>query len=211
MFTGIIQSLGSVKEIKSTESGRHFLFQSPELTPDINRGDSICCSGVCLSAVEVNSQTFLCYAVKETLEKTNLKQMQVGDKVNFELAMLPSTRVGGHFVNGHIDTTVKVVKKHVLPDNTVELSVQIPKEFLKYCVPKGSLALNGVSLTIAHIHQDYLTVALIPVTLEITNLGSVNLGDELNLEVDSTGKYIETFFKHYINQEAPDLLERWVK
>jgi len=211
MFTGIIQDLGKVDTVVDTQSGREFKFECRQLIRDIRLGDSICCSGVCLSATEIGEHTFSCYAVKETLEKSNLKYLEKGSPVNFELAMLPVTRMGGHIVNGHVDLTVKVIAINNLPDTSIEMSFNIPKEFLKYCIVKGTVALNGVSLTIAKLDSDSITTALIPITLESTNLGSLKIGDEVNLEVDSTGKYIETFFKNYLNEENSTFLERLVR
>jgi len=211
MFTGIIQGLGKLKKVGETNSGKEFQFECPPLIPEIQLGDSISCNGVCLSATEKFENSFSCYAVKETLDKTNLKHLEQGSLVNFELAMLPNTRMGGHMVNGHVDVTVKVISILKLQDDSVEMTFNIPKEHLKYCIAKGSIALNGVSLTIAKIDNNSITTALIPITLESTNLGSLKIGDEVNMEVDSTGKYIETFFKNYLNEENPAFLERLVR
>ena len=149
MFTGIIQALGKVKNIGQNESGKEFLFECSSVSKGLALGDSVSCNGVCLSATHISKHTFTCYAVKETLSKTSLGQLVTGDSVNFELAMMAETRVGGHFVSGHIDTKVSVSKVESLSDGSIEMSFSIPREFLKYCITKGSIAFNGVSLTIA--------------------------------------------------------------
>jgi len=198
MFTGIIQEVGSVDVCSPMGQGVKFEFACKKIHSELNLGDSVCCNGVCLSVTEITRGGFCVFSVKKTIESTNLKKLKVRDPINMELALLPSTRMGGHYVSGHIDGTASVSKVHELSDSSKEITLKVPENLTKYCIMKGSVALNGVSLTIADIKSTELTIAVIPVTLAETNFYQVSPGSVLNLEVDIMGKYAENLLGAYM-------------
>ncbi len=197
MFTGIIQEIGEVLQIQAGADAKTFTLKAPKSRPLLKIGDSIACNGVCLTATQITANGFTATAVAETLAKTNLGQWKNGISINLELAATPQTPLGGHYVMGHIDGVVEVLRWREMggAGGGKELTVGLPKPFAKYCVAKGSFGLNGVSLTIAKIENTELTFALIPHTLEQTNLGKALLGDTFNFEVDILGKYVEKLLR----------------
>ena len=184
MFTGLVQDLGSVAAARRDGDGTR-LEIATQLVGEIAEGDSVAVNGVCLTAVALDDDGFEADVVRETLERTSLGRLAAGDSVNLELPLRASDRLGGHVVQGHVDGT-----------GTVEtpgerLRVGAPPELLRYIVEKGSIAVDGVSLTVAAVDDEAFEVALIPETLERTTLGSLERGSTVNVEVDVLAKYVE--------------------
>jgi len=202
MFTGIIEEMGTIVELKrgSEPSGgarmviraRHVLSGRAKL----REGESISVNGVCLTTREIKPRSFAADLSPETLERSNLKALQAGSRVNLERAMTPSSRFGGHIVQGHVDGVGQLVALDPLPDGNYWLSVDIPAELERYIVFKGSIALNGISLTVARLDGSRVGVAIIPYTYEQTNLGNLQPGDPINIECDVLAKYVEKLLSH---------------
>jgi len=194
MFTGIIEEVGKIKGITSNTEGKEFHIESKKVINDLNIGDSITIDGACLTVTAQTKEYFSVQAVEETLIKTTLKGVKVGSSVNLERAMLATDRFGGHFVQGHVDGIAKIISFQ-RSGKAATLKFKIPDEIVKYVVPKGSITLNGISLTAAEVNGSIVTVSLIPFTLENTNLGQKKAGDSLNIEVDLLVKYVENFLR----------------
>ena len=191
MFTGLIAELGKVSAISKGESSAIFTINAPALINEIKLGDSVAVNGVCLTATEISGTSFTADVMVQTLSITSLSQLTVGSGVNLELAAQLNARMGGHMVAGHVDGVATVVA--LTPgDKWLQLDIQVPKQLSKYIVNQGSIALDGVSLTVGEITQsDLVTVWLIPETLERTNLAGKQPGDLVNVEVDLIAKYVE--------------------
>ena len=192
MFTGIIEETGKIKNISSNASGKQFEIQAQRVIEDAHPGDSIAIDGVCLSVTTIGKDVFTVQAVRETLQRTTLDLLRKGDVVNLERAMRADGRFGGHFVQGHVDGVAKLRSKKIQGESAL-LFFSIPAELKKYIVPKGSIALNGISLTVAAMDSESITVAVIPITLRDTSLGLKKDGDSVNVEVDMLAKYVENF------------------
>ena len=189
MFTGLIEQIGTISSIKKNDDGLAIgIYHSSNFDLKIN--DSIACHGVCLTVVNRSKNKFYVQLVNETLEKTNAKLWSVGDNINLERALLPSTRLGGHFVQGHIDGKATVTDIRYF-DKSSFWSFKVEQNLAKYIVEKGSIALNGTSLTVASMDCLIFSVAIIPHTLKMTTFSEINIKDSVNLEVDILGKYIE--------------------
>lgn len=198
MFTGIVEEIGHVDFIGPTLSNAdvlRFVFGAQEVLKGLKIGDSVSISGCCLTVVELDEKTFSVDVVQETLSKTNLGNLKLEDRVNLERAAEVGGRLDGHIVQGHIDTTTTVL----LPPPRLKLELE--PSFCRYIVEKGSVTLDGVSLTVASAGQDGFEVAVVPHTLEVTTLGNINVGDKLNLEVDILAKYIERLLKPQIDNK----------
>ncbi|MBL7136422.1 MAG: riboflavin synthase [Candidatus Marinimicrobia bacterium] len=194
MFTGLIEEVGKIKGITPISEGKEFHIESKKVINDLNIGDSITIDGACLTVTAQTNEYFSVQAVEETLIKTTLKGVKVGSSVNLERAMLATDRFGGHFVQGHVDGIAKIISFQ-RSGKAATLKFKIPDEIVKYVVLKGSITLNGISLTAAEVNGSIVTVSLIPFTLENTNLGQKKAGDSLNIEVDLLAKYVENFLK----------------
>jgi len=185
MFTGVIEDIGKVVEVK-----KNFLFIETSLG-DINIKDSISVNGVCLTVIDIDKKKekslFKVELSDETLNRTNLKFVKPNTLVNLESAVKPTTPLGGHFVFGHIDTTIRLLK--IIKE---EFEFELPKEYKKYIVEKGSVAIDGISLTVAKKYKDRFSVVILPYTLENTTLKIKKVGDLFNLEVDILAKYVES-------------------
>jgi len=190
MFTGIIEELGSVKAIDVLPDAIRLTIEGPLVVSDVNRGDSISVSGACLTAVEHDATTFTADVMQETLKLTSLDGIKVGDPVNLERAMTAATRFGGHVVLGHVDGVGEVISREP-SENWEWVRVSIPKELMKYVVLKGSITLDGISLTVNELGENWVGLSLIPETLEVTTLGSKKPGSKVNVEVDVMAKHIE--------------------
>jgi len=190
VFTGIIEELGKVIAIEEQPDAIRLTISGPLVTEDIKRGDSIACSGVCLTAIEIADGTFTADVMKETLRLTSLDGVKVGDPINLERAMTMQTRFGGHHVQGHVDGVGYFLSREA-SENWDWVRVQIPKELMKYIVLKGSITLDGISLTVNEVGEDFVGLSLIPETLRLTTLGYKSTGDKINVEVDVMAKHIE--------------------
>lgn len=206
MFTGLIQEVGTIQSVSSNAEGKEFVIKAPHLIKEIAIDDSVATNGVCLTATKIAGDTFRVQAIHMTLQKTSIGYLNTGDKVNLELSLRPQDRIGGHFVQGHVNALGKI-KKIEKKGNNWEIEVSFPADLRKYMISEGSIALDGISLTIAKLTGDTLTVAIIPHTLEKTALSAKKVGDRLNLEVDMMAKYIENFL-HFDKDSRKD---EWAK
>jgi riboflavin synthase len=187
MFTGIVRERGRVAALDEGPDGLRLEIDAPDTAAQLQIGDSVSISGACLTATAVSDGSFSVTAVAETLARTTLGRLSESDEVNLETAARIGDPLGGHFVQGHVDGLGRVAS---LGDEG-RLWVEAGSEILRYCVEKGSIAVDGVSLTIAGLRDGAFEVALIPHTLEVTTLGALQPGDEVNLEVDVLAKYVE--------------------
>ncbi|MFW5992236.1 MAG: riboflavin synthase [Halanaerobiaceae bacterium] len=194
LFTGIIEEVGTIKNIKRTNNRYQLNIEASKVLQNIKRGDSIAVNGVCLTVVNYNKNTFSADVMPETLRNTNLDRKGNNLTVNLEQPVTPDSFLSGHLVTGHIDGTGKIngIKKE---GNARVVTVSYPAEINKYIVEKGSIALNGISLTIVSISKDYLTVSLIPETWQQTTFSFAAVGDKINIETDLIGKYVEKMLK----------------
>jgi riboflavin synthase len=189
MFTGIIREVGRIQAVTNS-GGIRLTIEAPQSTADLNVNDSISVNGVCQTVVECSGHAFSVHAVEETLRKTTLGELKAGDPVNLELPLRLSDRLGGHLVQGHVDG-IGVVHS-VLPEHSSHLiSIELNKEFMRYVIPVGSIAIDGVSLTVARVSENRVTVAIIPHTMENTSFGRLKSGSRVNVELDLVGKYLE--------------------
>ncbi len=187
MFTGIIEETGLVQKIEEEGSNRHFYISAP-MAADLRPDESVAHNGVCLTVVENDSSTYKVTAVEETLRKSNLADLQVGDRINLERSMVANGRFDGHIVQGHVDT-VAVCKSIEERQGSWLFTFHLP-EPTRLLVEKGSVAVNGISLTCFEVQDDAFTVAVIPYTYEHTNLGTLQPDDRVNIEFDIIGKYV---------------------
>jgi riboflavin synthase len=190
MFTGIIEELGRVREIESRGEDARIVIEAHTVTEDSKNGDSISVNGVCLTALDIKADSFAADVSKETLFRSTLGRLKAGSPVNLERAVTPTTRLGGHLVQGHVDATGKFISSENHGDSCT-FRFAHPKEIGRYLVFKGSVAVDGISLTIANLTDDYFEIAVIPKTLELTNFSQLKPGDEVNLEADVIAKYVE--------------------
>jgi riboflavin synthase len=190
MFTGIVEELGSVKSIEQLPDAIRLTISGPLVVSDANRGDSISVSGACLTVVEKDAESFTADVMQETLKLTSLDGVKVGDSVNLERAMTAATRFGGHVVLGHVDSVGEIVSRQP-SENWEWVRVAIPANLMKYVVLKGSITIDGISLTVNELGENWIGLSLIPETLKVTTLGSKKPGDKVNVEVDVMAKHIE--------------------
>jgi riboflavin synthase len=199
VFTGLIQEMGRIGSLEISDRGARLTIET-ELAPGIKEGDSVAVNGVCLTASELNDGTFSAEAMNETLNRTSLGELKPGTEVNLELPLRAGDRLGGHVVQGHVDGigTIAIVTE----DGFARLvSVTAPEDVLRYVVHKGSIAVDGVSLTVSDVGRQSFTVSLIPETLERTTLGAAGPGTRVNLEVDVLAKYVEKAVQHIAGGE----------
>lgn len=188
MFTGIIETLGVVKDITTSGTNKSFWVES-SLAGELKVDQSLSHNGVCLTVEAIKGNLHKVTAVLETLQKTNLNNCKAGDYINLERCLQPSGRLDGHFVQGHVDSTGTVIEKTDL-NGSWQFSFRFPENFAPLVIEKGSISLNGISLTVFNVTNTGFSVAIIPYTYEHTNLQQVNVGDTVNLEFDMIGKYI---------------------
>jgi riboflavin synthase len=199
MFTGLVQDVGTVESLASGAEGARLRIAT-RLGTEIDLGDSISVDGACLTAVAADQRGFETEAMNQTLAVTALRRLAPGARVNLELAMRAGDRLGGHIVQGHVDGVATVLS--VAEDGFARrLRVALPAELARYAIDRGSVALAGVSLTVAALGEDWLEVSLIPETLERTTLGAAATGDELNVEVDLVAKYVERLLSPSASKE----------
>ena len=194
MFTGLVETKGLIDSFQRNEDGM-ILRLNHNNSFEVSINDSVSCNGVCLTVIRTDKNSFEVQLVNETLNRTTAEFWKEKDELNLERALLPSTRMGGHFVQGHVDCVTKILKiKHF--DKSSTWTFKMNDDIEKYIVEKGSIALNGVSLTVASKDKNSFDVALIPHTIELTTFGNLTIGDSVNVEVDILGKYIENFLGH---------------
>jgi riboflavin synthase len=194
MFTGLIAELGSVADVRRDEDGATLQIAS-RLAGELQEGDSIAVNGVCLTAVEIDGEGFQAQAMNETLERSSLAGLRAGTRVNLELALRAQDRLGGHVVQGHVDGTGIV--RAIRPEGFARvLEIDVDSRLARYLVEKGSVAVDGVSLTVSALRDEGFSVSLIPETLERTNLGAVIAGTRVNIEVDILAKHVERLMEY---------------
>ncbi len=199
MFTGLIEDIGTVESLESGSDGARLRIAT-SLGPEVAVGDSVAVNGICLTATSADASGFETEAMNQTLEVTALGAVEAGTRVNLELAMQATDRLGGHIVQGHVDGVGEVVA--VSEDGFARrVRVALSPELLRYAVEKGSITLSGVSLTIAELGGEWVEVSLIPETLERTNLGELTSGSKLNVECDIVAKYVERLLTPFPGKE----------
>jgi riboflavin synthase len=196
MFTGIIEEVGQIESITNKKGSRRMTVSSRKLAKELSQGDSIAVSGVCLTALNITAKSFAADLAEETWQRTAFSRIHLGALVNLELPMRADGRFGGHMVQGHVDATGQFLALDRLPDaEDYWLRIEIPSELARYVVLKGSLSIEGISLTVAHLEGTRVSAAIIPHTAEMTNLRSLKPADPVNLEVDMIAKYVEKMMK----------------
>jgi riboflavin synthase len=190
MFTGIVEETGAVKAFEKGAAGARLEIAASAILSDLQLGGSIAVNGCCLTAVAISESGFFADLSPETLSKTNLGDLAAGARVNLERPLLPSSRLSGHFVQGHVDGTGELLGIDPVGDDNWKLRVRAPRDLLHYLVYKGSVAIDGISLTIADLVDDVIEVAIIPHTFQETNLSGRKPGDRVNLEIDILAKYV---------------------
>ncbi|WP_017728137.1 riboflavin synthase [Halalkalibacterium ligniniphilum] len=200
MFTGIIEEQGTVEQIRQSGEAIVMTIGSKKILEDVQIGDSISVNGVCLTVTSFNDRQFTVDLMPETVRATSLQMLSKGSKVNLERAMAANGRFGGHMVSGHVDGLGKIVAKE-RQDNAVYYKISVPKELRRYMIYKGSVTVDGTSLTIFAVDEDSFTISIIPHTLNETIIGSKGIGDVVNIECDMLGKYIEQFLSNRFTDE----------
>lgn len=190
MFTGIIEELGKVRGVERRGDGAKIVIEAQVVTKDTNEGDSISVNGVCLTALDVTENSFSADCSNETLERSTLGNLKAGTPVNLERAVTPTTRLGGHIVQGHVDARGTFLSAIEHGDSWT-VRIGYPKEIARYFVLKGSVSVEGISLTIAKLTDAYFEIAVIPKTWQVTNFSQLRNGDAVNLEADVIAKYVE--------------------
>lgn len=192
MFTGIVEEIGVVKEILKNSKSLSLKISAKLILEDIKIGDSICTNGVCLTVTDFSNNDFTVDAIESTFNKTNLSRLEIGDKLNLERALNLKTRLGGHIVQGHVDS-IGEIKKIRKEDLSKVYKISTTKETMDLIVNQGSIAVNGISLTISNLFNDGFEISIIPETTKQTTISNLKVGDIVNLETDIIGKYIKSF------------------
>ena len=190
MFTGIVEELGEVTAVEKLGDASRFRLRGPVVTEGAKHGDSIAVNGVCLTVVDFGDGEFTADVMAETLNRSSLGALQEGSRVNLERPMAVGDRLGGHIVQGHVDNVGTVLERKP-SENWEIVKISLPADLTRYVVEKGSITVDGVSLTVVDAGPDYFTISLIPTTLALTTLGIKQPGDPVNLEVDVIAKYVE--------------------
>lgn len=190
MFTGIVKAIGRIESIRPLKDAIQVRIAAPGIIDDAHLGDSFAVNGVCLTVSELEGETFTADCMKQTLDLTTLGDLRPGDRVNLEPALAVGDRLGGHIVQGHVDTTARLLQRQHTEQWDV-LRFELPADVRRYIVAQGSIALNGTSLTVSAVGDEWFEVSLIPTTLAETTHGKLSEGDRVNVEVDVLGKYVE--------------------
>lgn len=194
MFSGIVETMGEITNIIKTPEFWTINIKAPAVLNDCNIGDSIAVNGICLTVISFNHDSFIINAVPETLRKTNLGSLSVNDYVNLERAIKLNSRIGGHLIQGHVDTTCEFIGFETV-HNGVMANFTIPQGYQQYLIDKGYIAIDGMSLTIARLEQDYFSIAFIPHTIDMTIVQHYQPKQKINIEVDMVGKYLQRFIQ----------------
>ncbi|MCQ4625273.1 riboflavin synthase [Corynebacterium sp. CCUG 69979] len=196
MFTGLVEEVGSVEKLERLDEAVRLTVRGPKVTADAQPGDSIAVDGVCLTVVEAAGGVFTADVMQETLNRSRLGSYEVGSNVNLERALAAGARMGGHIVQGHVDGVGELISRESSEHWDV-LRFSLPEQLARYVVEKGSIALNGTSLTVSAVGGDYVEVSLIPTTLAETTFGELAVGEPVNMEVDVVAKYVEKMVAGY--------------
>jgi riboflavin synthase len=191
MFTGIVEELGRVRGVERREGGARFEFDADVVLGDVEIGASIAVNGCCVTVVEIGDGWWAADAMIESIDRSALGELRAGDRVNLERPLRLSDRLGGHLVQGHVDAVGQIEAREPQPDGSARVTVSAPPELLRYVIEKGSITVDGVSMTVTEVDGDRFGVAVIPHTLAVTTLGVKEPGDPVNLEVDMLAKYVE--------------------
>jgi riboflavin synthase len=208
MFTGIIEEIGKIEEISKRGRNLTLKIKASRILNDLKVGDSININGACQTVIAADAESFTVEAVEETLKKTNLGQLKKNDLVNLERALRFSDRLGGHLITGHVDCVGKI-KSIVKRDGSFLYEFELSEKYLAHLIEKGSVAVDGISLTVVEVKENSLTVSIIPFTLENTTLGTKKVGDSVNIETDLIGKYVERILAS--KREKSEITEEWLK
>jgi riboflavin synthase len=203
MFTGIVEELGTVAAIEDQGDAVRLTVRATTALDGTQLGDSIAVNGCCLTVVAIDGDTWTADVMQETLDMTSLKGVSPGDRVNLERAMTPDKRLGGHLVQGHVDGVGSVVRR-TTSDHWEVVEISLPAELARYVVPKGSITVDGVSLTVVDVEPESFTVSLIPETLARTTLGTRSPGERVNLETDVIARHVEKLLPHYLAAYLPE-------
>lgn len=195
MFTGLVEALGTVKDIRREGAGSRLLVAEPNIAPELTIGESVAINGCCLTVVKHDDQSFAFEAGPETLEKTNLGELTISHRVNLERSMRMGDRLGGHWVQGHVDGIARISKRKTEGEWEF-VWFECPEALALQMVSKGSIAVDGISLTLVEVGRREFSVALIPHTLAVTTLGFKQVGDTVNLETDILAKYVQKYMQH---------------
>lgn len=204
MFSGIVEELGVVKTFERNLGGARLSIFADATLDDLNLGESVSVSGVCLTAADINDRDFAVDVSTETLNVTNLGGLAAGAAVNLERAMKLNERIGGHMVSGHVDG-VGILRERQQDGNSIILTFEVSESILRYCIQKGSITVDGVSLTINHVSDKTVSVAIIPHTAKVTTLGLKQPGDSVNVESDLIGKYVERLMQNAGHLSKPSV------
>ncbi len=209
MFTGIIEEIGKISSISNHGGKKYFTIEASKINSDLKIGDSVACNGICLTLISFTDKAITIEAMNETIAKTSAKYWSLGNSINLERALRFNSRLDGHIVQGHVDTISQVltVKKQ---NNTRYIEVVLDQQYADLVVAQGSIAINGVSLTIAKLNNKSLQVALISLTEDLTNLSLVKVGDYVNLEFDIIGKYILRSQELKKQSSASQITKAWL-
>ena len=196
MFTGIVEELGSVRRVTPHATGARLEIAATKVLEDIRVGDSISLNGCCLTVVSIGAESYAVDVVEESLRVTTLGRLQEGERVNLERSVRLADRLGGHLVQGHVDGVATLVQREPQSDGSQVLRFASPPEVLRYVVYKGSIAVDGVSLTVAGLHKGAFSIAVIPHTQAVTTLGFRQVGEQVNVETDVIARYVERLLNH---------------
>ena len=195
MFTGLVEEIGYIKAMIKGSSSIRLTVTANKIMDDVKLGDSIATNGICLTVVDFDSKSFSADVMPETMNRSSFHKQKEGSRVNLERALRVGDRMGGHMVSGHIDGVGEIISQ-TKDDNAIWVSISAPKNILKYVIEKGSIAIDGISLTVAYVDENQFKVSIIPLTQDDTTLVSKKIGSQVNLECDMTAKYIEKFMFH---------------
>ena len=204
MFTGIVEEMGKLQNIKKGTHSAVLQIAAKEITADLHIGDSVAVNGVCLTVTDFNSSGFSADVMHETLKRTALSGLKIGSPVNLERAMAANGRFGGHIVSGHVDG-IGQITDITRDDNAIWYTIAAAPTVMHYIVEKGSIAIDGISLTVARVNEQSFAISAIPHTVAVTTLGGKGIGDSVNLENDIIGKYVEKFLQPAKPTEKPQL------
>lgn len=210
MFSGIIEEIGIVEKIEPINGGLKFFISTKNIFDDLKIGDSVSVDGVCLTVTSINNNSLSVDAVGETLKKTTLAQFKTKTFVNLERAIKYNERIGGHLIQGHVNSTAKISQLKKIGENYL-LQIELPNDLMKYVIKEGSIAVDGISLTVADINENKIRISIIPHTWQNTTLKLKKENDLVNIEVDLTAKYIENLVKHYFVGKNDELSEEMLK
>ncbi|MER1999532.1 MAG: riboflavin synthase [Lysinibacillus sp.] len=207
MFTGIIEELGTVKSIQPSQQAMHLAIRANKILQDVQLGDSISVNGVCVTVTSFDKDGFTADVMPETMKVTSLSKLQSGHTVNLERAMLAGGRFGGHIVSGHVDGIATIVKKQSVA-NAVYVQLEMQPQLTEQCIERGSITVDGISLTIFELTNTHVTVSIIPHTYKETVLGIKGIGDIVNIETDLIGKYVKKMMPQNSSKLGLDTLQR---